>query len=41
MSYIEETAKMLGVELNEYFDVYDEKENEIGSLILNWIKKKF
>lgn len=31
MSYIEETAKMLGVELNEYFDVYDERENEIGS----------
>ena len=31
MSYIEETAKMLGVELNEYFDVYDAQEKKIGS----------
>lgn len=31
MSYIVETAKMLGVELNEYFDVYDAAGKEIGS----------
>ena len=31
MSYIEETAKMLGVELNEYFDVFDAQDNKIGS----------
>ena len=31
MSYIEKTAEMLEVELNEYFDVYDSQGKEIGS----------
>ena len=31
MNYIEETSKMLGVELNEYFDVFDAQGKEIGS----------
>lgn len=31
MNYIQEVADMLGVELNEYFDVYDAQDKHIGS----------
>lgn len=31
MSYIEQTAKMLGVEMNEEFEVYNVKEELIGT----------
>lgn len=37
MNYIEETARLLGVELNEYFDVFDEKGREKGAYCFDQI----